>query len=99
MSLLETTVGDVHRYLNLFGRLGIEVDFSVHHSGDTGVPRVSGCTSSSSASNHRGCTSTAGFTPAPGRRCRSDGSTPARTSRVAVFTVEVLIPVASTTRA
>lgn len=25
MSLLETTVGDVHRYLNLFDRLGIEV--------------------------------------------------------------------------
>ena len=67
-------------------------DFDVHRSNDIGLPRVSGWTSSSSASSRPGCLSINGLSPPPGARNRSDGSIPAATSASALITVLRLIP-------
>ena len=67
-------------------------DFDVQRSNDIGLPRVSGCTSSSSASSRPGCLSINGLSPPPGARRRTDGSIPAATSASALITVLRLIP-------
>jgi len=77
----------------------LAVDFDVQRSNDIGVPRVSGCTNSSSASSSPGWVSINGFGPAPGARTRSNGPAPAATSRIPVITVLRLNPDASVTRA
>lgn len=71
---------------------------SVHRNGDIGVPRVSGHTNSSSASNNPGCLSIAGFSPAPGARTRSITSAPASISDAPFATVGRDTPDSSATR-
>src|ERR1700733_8608625 len=73
------------------------VDFVVHRSGDTGSPRSSGSTRSSSAGSSPGSRSAARLRPPPGRRTRPSGAAPESSSSTPSDTVASRTPAARAT--
>src|SRR5664280_2297746 len=66
------------------------VDFVVHRNADSGSPRVSGSTNSSTAATRSGTLSSAAGRPAPGARTRPSGTTPDSNSCAPRDTVSAL---------